>query len=53
MISKFSQKINFRPQTSYIIPIMSVNTFSIQFWYKSFFFSSWFKSGEKKIIEFH
>jgi hypothetical protein len=37
MISKFSQKVNFRPQTSYIIPIMSGNTFSIQFWYKSFF----------------
>jgi hypothetical protein len=37
MISKFSQKIYFSPQTSHIISIRSLYIFSIQFWYKKIF----------------
>jgi hypothetical protein len=37
MISKFSQKVYFSPQTLHIISIQSLDIFSIQFWYKKIF----------------
>jgi hypothetical protein len=55
MISKFSQKIYFSPQTSHIISIRSLYIFSIQFWYKKnifVIFNIWFERGKREITGF-
>jgi len=48
MLSKLSQKNYFCPQTLQIILGQSLNSFSIQFWYKNIFFIFFVSSLRKE-----
>ena len=48
MLSKLSQKNYFSPQTLQIILVQSLNSFSIQFWYKNYIFFIFLVSSLRK-----